>query len=117
VKFSIFFNYSLIFFKIYKWSHLRLQSSHVVGYNRATCHVIVIVVVFNLVFNLNFLFNLVTLFFKTIQFDFLLFEKKLVIKFNYKLFIHVKIFFFLNSYIKLLYLNIQIILIFTFLPL
>jgi len=61
---------------------------------------------------LNFWFNLVPQFFKMIQFHPLQFETKLVTKFNYNLYIHVKIIV-LNLYIKSLHLNIQIILFFT----
>jgi len=55
---------------------------------------------------------LVPQFFKIIQFCSFKFETKLVNKFNYNLYIHIKIIV-LNLYIKSLYLNIQIILFFT----
>ena len=61
---------------------------------------------------LNFLFNLVPQFFKMIQFCPFKFETKLVNKFNYNLYIHIKIIV-LNLYIKSLHLNIQIILFLT----
>jgi len=53
-----------------------------------------------------------TQFFKMIQFRPFQFETKLVTKFNYNLYIHVKIIV-LNLYIKSLHLNIQIILFFV----
>jgi len=71
-----------------------------------------IIVVFYLVLYLNFWFNLVPQFFKMIQFCPFQFETKLVTKFNYNLYIHVKIIV-LNLYIKSLHQNIQIILFFT----
>ena len=60
----------------------------------------VVIVVFNLVLYLNFWFNLVSQFFKMIQFLPFQFETKLVTKFNYNLYIHVKIIV-LNLYIML----------------
>jgi len=69
----------------------------------------VVIVIFNLILYLNFWFNLVL---KMIQFRPLQFETKLVTKFNYTLYIHVKIIV-LNLYINSLHLNIQIILFFT----
>ena len=72
----------------------------------------VIIVIFNLVPNLNFWFNLVPNFIKMIKFRHFQFETKLVTKFNYNLYIHVKIIV-LNLYIKSLHLNIKIILFFT----
>ena len=62
-------------------------------------HVKLTLVVFNLVLYLNFWFNLVSQFFKMIQFCALQFETKLIIKLNYNLYIHVKIFFY-HLYIK-----------------
>ena len=73
---------------------------------------IMVIVVFNLVLYLIFWFNLVPQIFKTIQFCHFQFETKLVTKFYYNLYIHVKIIV-LNLYIKSLHLNIQIILLFT----
>jgi len=60
----------------------------------------------------NFLAQFSTQFFKMIQFRSFQIDTKLVTKFNYNLYIHVKIIV-LNLYIKSLYLNIQIILFFT----
>jgi len=57
-------------------------------------------------------FNLVSQFFKMIQFRPFQFETKLVNLFNYNLYIRIKIIV-LNLYIKSLHLNIQIILFFT----
>jgi len=59
----------------------------------------------------KFLVQFNTLFFKTVQFCSFQFETKLLNKFNYNLYIHVKIIF-LNLYIKSLHLNIQITLFF-----
>jgi len=73
---------------------------------------IVVIVVFNLVIYLNFWFSLVPQYFKMIQFCPFQFKTILVNKFNYNLYIHVKIIV-LNLYIKSLHLNIQIILSFT----
>jgi len=53
-----------------------------------------VIVVFNLVPNLNFWFNLVPQFFKIIQFRHLPFDTKLVNKLNYNLYIHVTITFY-----------------------
>jgi len=73
--------------------------------NLQSWHMAKIIIVFNLVFNLIFWFNLVSQFFKTIQFCSFQIETKLVNKFNYNLYIHVKIIV-LNLYIKSLHLNI-----------
>jgi len=70
-----------------------------------------VIVVFNLVY-IKFLVQFSTQIFKMIQFCPFQFETKLVTKFNYNLYIHVKIIV-LNLYIKSLHLNLQIILFFT----
>ena len=72
----------------------------------------VVIVVFNLVPQFKFLVQFSTQFFKMIQSRHFQFETKLITKFNYNLYVHVKIIV-LNLYIKSLYLNIQIILFFT----
>jgi len=73
--------------------------------------VTVVIIIFNLVLYLNFWFNLIPQLFKMVQFFPSQFETKLVNKFNYNLYVHVKIIV-LNLYIKSLHLNIQIILFF-----
>jgi len=65
----------------------------------------VVKIVFNLVPQFKFLVQFSTQFFKMIQFRPFQIETKLVTKFNYNLYIHVKIIF-LNLYIKSLHLNI-----------
>jgi len=102
------------FLKIYNLARVMLMSCHMAVYNHDTwqCKTCFQFILLSKIF----LFNLVPLLFKMIQFFPFRFESKLVNKLNYSLYIHVTIFFF-NIYIKSLQLNTQIILFFTFLPL